>query len=75
MSSIRSWYSYRMNCPETGEPVEVLTDWQTENGRKKLVGASCNRPGLRDLSGEPCRWKCWQAIYREKPLPPSSDAG
>jgi hypothetical protein len=75
MPPTRSWHRYRLTCPETGETVDVLTDWQVENGRKRLVGASCSRPGLKDLSGKPCRWKCWQKIYREKSLPPSSDSG
>lgn len=57
---------YRVTCPESGETVDLLTEWKTVDGALRLTGMSCNRPGLRDLSGKPCAWVCWNRIFREK---------
>lgn len=60
------WKRYRLTCPESGEAVEVLTEWKSAEGALRLTGMSCNSPVLRDLSGRPCAWACWNRIYKEK---------
>ncbi len=60
------WMLHRLTCPEGRGETELLLEWRLQGKGEELRGVSCKNPRLRDLSGEECRWSCWEEIIREK---------
>jgi hypothetical protein len=44
---------------------ELMAEWRIDSKGISLNSVCCSNPGLRDLSGVPCRWSCWKQIAKE----------
>ena len=66
MAEKRTRVIRKFDCPEREGKASLLTEWETEKGRKVLKSISCDTPDLADYSGKDCGWQCWEKLSGEK---------
>lgn len=66
------WAVRVCRCPEENRPVDLLVEWKIEKGKKTPQSVSCNHPGLADLGGRDCAWRCVEKLSGRKKQSPRS---